>query len=197
MATYELPDLPYDYDALEPAIDARIMELHHDKHHQGYVNGANAALEKLESMRSSGDFSDVKAVKRDLSFNLSGHVNHSIFWENMSPDGGGEPGGALADAIEADFGSVEAFMDDFAAASKAVEGSGWGMLVHDPVADKLMVVQAENHNNRAVQGSTPLLVLDVWEHAYYLQYENDRGSYVDNFWDVVDWDDVAARYDAA
>ncbi|WP_327052539.1 superoxide dismutase [Halomicrococcus gelatinilyticus] len=197
MATYELPELPYDYDALEPTIDERIMELHHDKHHQGYVDGANAALEKLENMRESGDFGDVKAVKRDLSFNLSGHVNHTVFWENMSPDGGGEPGGELADAIESDFGSFDGFKDDFAAAAKGVEGSGWGLLVHDPVADQLMVIQAENHNNRAVQGSTPLLVLDVWEHAYYLQYENDRGEYVDNFWDVVDWDDVAERYDQA
>jgi Fe-Mn family superoxide dismutase len=197
MATYELPELPYDYDALEPTIDERIMELHHDKHHQGYVNGANAALEQLAEMRESGDFSDVKAVKRSLSFNLSGHVNHSVFWENMSPDGGGEPGGDLADAIESDFGSFDGFKQDFAAAAKGVEGSGWGMLVHDPVADQLMVIQAENHNNRAVQGSTPLLVLDVWEHAYYLQYENNRGEYVDNFWDVVDWDDVAERYDQA
>ncbi|MGM0590704.1 MAG: superoxide dismutase [Halobacteriota archaeon] len=197
MATYELPPLPYDYDALEPHIDARIMELHHDVHHQGYVNGANAALDTLESMRESGDYGGIKSVKRDLSFNLSGHVNHSIFWENMSPDGGGEPAGPLADAIEADFGSFEAFTEDFSEASKAVEGSGWGMLVHDPVADTLMVIQAENHNNRAVQGSTPLLVLDVWEHAYYLQYENKRGDYVDAFWNVVNWDDVAARYDAA
>jgi len=197
MATYELPELPYDYDALEPTIDERIMELHHDKHHQGYVNGANAALENLAEMRESGDFGDVKAVKRSLSFNLSGHVNHSVFWENMSPDGGGEPGGDLADAIESDFGSFDGFKQDFAAAAKGVEGSGWGMLVHDPVADQLMVIQAENHNNRAVQGSTPLLVLDVWEHAYYLQYENNRGEYVDNFWDVVDWDDVAERYDQA
>jgi len=197
MATYELPDLPYDYDALEPTIDSRIMELHHDKHHQGYVNGANAALDTLEEMRSSGDFSGVKSVKRDLSFNLSGHVNHSVFWENMSPNGGGEPGGELADAIDADFGGVDGLKQDFAEASKGVEGSGWGMLVYDPTGDQLMTIQAENHNNRAVQGSTPLLVLDVWEHAYYLQYENNRGEYVDNFWNVVDWDDVAARYDAA
>jgi Fe-Mn family superoxide dismutase len=197
MATYELPDLPYDYDALEPHVDQRIMELHHDKHHQGYVNGANAALDALESMRANDEWGDVKAVKRDLSFNLSGHVNHSVFWENMHPDGGGEPGGELADAIEADFGSYDAFTADFAAAAKGVEGSGWGMLVYDHVADQLMVIQAENHNNRAVQGSTPLLVCDVWEHAYYLQYENDRGSYVDAFWNVVNWDDVAERYEYA
>lgn len=197
MPPYQLPDLPYDYDALEPHIDARIMELHHDKHHRGYVDGANAAVERLEEMRETGDFGDVKAVKRDLSFNLSGHVNHTVFWENMSPDGGGEPGGELADAVEEDFGSFDGFRSDFSAAAKGVEGSGWGMLVHDQVADRLLVIQAENHNNRAVQGSTPLLVCDVWEHAYYLQYENDRGEYVDAFWNVVDWDDVARRYEAA
>ncbi len=196
MAVYELPPLPYDYDALEPHIDERIMELHHDKHHQGYVDGANSALDKLESMRSGSDFTEIKAVKRDLSFNLSGHVNHTVFWENMHPDGGGEPGGALADQIDEDFDSFDAFKQDFTEASKGVEGSGWGMLVHDAVADKLMVIQAENHNNIAVQGSTPLLVLDVWEHAYYLQYENNRGEYVDAFWNVVNWDDVAERYDA-
>nr|WP_199174769.1 superoxide dismutase [Halegenticoccus soli] len=195
--TYELPPLPYDYDALEPHIEARIMELHHDKHHQGYVDGANDALETLAEMRESGDFGDVKAVKRDLSFNLSGHVLHSTFWENMSPDGGGEPGGELADAIEDDFGSLDAFESDFSAAAKNVEGSGWGMLVYDHLSDGLLVIQAEKHNDLAVQGSTPLLVLDVWEHAYYLQYENDRGAYVDSFWNVVDWDDVAARYRAA
>jgi Fe-Mn family superoxide dismutase len=197
MSTYELPPLPYDYDALEPHIDARIMELHHDKHHQGYVDGANAALDRLSEMRESGDFGAIKSVKRDLSFNLSGHVNHSVFWENMSPDGGGEPSGELADAIASDFGSYDAMKADFAAAAGGVEGSGWGMLVHDSVADRLLVIQAENHNNRAVQGSTPLLVCDVWEHAYYLQYENDRGAYVDAFWNVVDWDDVAERYAAA
>ncbi|WP_129114356.1 superoxide dismutase [Halegenticoccus tardaugens] len=195
--TYELPDLPYDYDALEPHIDARIMELHHDKHHQGYVDGANDALAALSEMRESGDFGDVKAVKRDLSFNVSGHVNHSVFWRNMSPDGGGKPDGELADALEASFGSVDRFEEEFSEAAAAVEGSGWGMLVYDHLADGLLVIQAESHNDIAIQGSTPLLVLDVWEHAYYLQYENDREAYVDAFWNVVNWDDVAERYEAA
>lgn len=197
MATYELPDLPYDYDALEPAIDQRIMELHHDKHHQGYVNGANAALERLQQMRESGDMGDVKGVKRNLAFNLSGHVNHTVFWENMRPDGGGEPGGELADAISEQFGGFEQFKADFSAASKGVEGSGWGQLVYDHAADQMLVIAAENHQNQQASGSTPLLVLDVWEHAYYLQYENNRGEYVDNFWDIVNWDDVAQRYDTA
>jgi superoxide dismutase, Fe-Mn family len=194
---YELPPLPYDYDALEPHIDQRIMKLHHDKHHQGYVDGANKALKTLSQMRQAGDFEEVKSVKRDLSFNLSGHVNHSVFWENMSPNGGGKPDGDLAGAIQSDFGSFNAFKDEFSAAAENVEGSGWGMLVYDHLADKLLTIQAENHNNRAIQGATPLLVLDVWEHAYYLQYENDRGSYIDAFWQVVNWDNVATRFKQA
>ncbi|WP_435155879.1 superoxide dismutase [Haladaptatus sp. DFWS20] len=195
--TYELPPLPCEYDALAPTIDAKIMRLHHDKHHRGYVDGANAALESLAEMRQSGNFDEVKAVKRDLSFNLSGHVNHSVFWKSMSPDGGGKPYGKFADAIDEHFGSFEGFKQDFSAAAKNVEGSGWGMLVFDHISDEPMVIQAENHNDIAVQGSTPLLVLDVWEHAYYLQYENARGDYVDNFWNVVDWDSVAKRYETA
>jgi Fe-Mn family superoxide dismutase len=197
MPAYELPALPYDYDALEPSIDSRIMELHHDRHHQGYVDGANAALDRLEEMRDSGDFSGIKAVKRNLSFHTSGHANHSMFWENMSPDGGDQPGGVLADAIAEDFSSFDNLQREFTAAAGGVEGSGWGMLVHEPIADRLVVIQAENHNNRAIQGSTPLLALDVWEHAFYLQYENDKSAYIDAFWNVVDWDDVAERYDAA
>lgn len=194
--TYALPDLPYDYDALEPASDERTMELHHDKHHAGYVEGTNTALDRLATMRDERDFESIKAAKRNLSFNLSGHVLHSVFWENMSPEGGGDPPEDLADALVDDFGSIDSFRHDFAAAAKSVEGSGWGMLVYDHLADQLLVIQAEKHNDLAVQGSTPLLVVDVWEHAYYLQYENDRGAYVDNFWDVVDWEDVARRYRA-
>ena len=197
MSTYELPPLPYDYDALEPAIDERIMELHHDKHHQGYVDGANAALEKLQSMRQNDDWGDVKAVKRNLAFNYSGHINHSIFWQNMSPNGGGDPGSDLADAFAEHFGGFEQFKQDFAQSAKGVEGSGWGLLLYDHLADKPIVGMAENHQNQTPNGTTPLLVLDVWEHAYYLQYENGRGEYVDNFWDVVDWDDVAQRYEQA
>jgi superoxide dismutase, Fe-Mn family len=196
MATYELPDLPYSYDALEPSIDARIMELHHDKHHQGYVDGANTALDTLEEMRENDEWGDVKGVERNLAFNLSGHINHSVFWENMSPDGGGEPGGDLADALDDQFGSFEEFKTHFSEAAKGVEGSGWGMLLYDHVADIPIVSMAENHQNQSPLAS-PLLVLDVWEHAYYLQYENDRGEYVDNFWDVVNWDDVEERYDEA
>ncbi|MCO8244003.1 superoxide dismutase [Haladaptatus sp. AB643] len=196
MATYELPELPYSYDALEPSIDAHIMELHHDKHHQGYVNGANAALDTLEAMRENDEWGDVKGVERNLAFNLAGHINHSVFWENMSPDGGGEPGGELADALDDQFGSFDEFKANFSAAAKGVEGSGWGMLLYDHVGEIPIVTMAENHQNQSPM-ATPLLVLDVWEHAYYLQYENNRGEYVDNFWDIVNWDDVEERYDEA
>lgn len=193
---YALPDLPYAYDALEPHIDEKIMRLHHDEHHQGYVDGANSALSQLMEMRKKETFDQIKPVKRDLSFNLSGHILHSIFWESMSPTGGGKPSGAFAEALAHDFGSVDNVIGEFSAAAKNVEDSGWGMLVYDHLADQLLVTQAEDHNDLAVQGATPLLVLDVWEHAYYLQYTNNRGDYVDAFWNVVNWDAVESRYEA-
>ena len=188
---YTLPDLPYKHDALEPHISKEIMMLHHDKHHLAYVNGANAALDKLDAGRKNNwQGVDIKGVERDLSFNLSGHVLHSVFWPNMKPNGGGKPGGKLADMINADFGSFDAFKAQFSAAAKAVEGSGWGLLVYDPTSDQMLTLQAEKHNLLSGQNSIPLLVCDVWEHAYYLQYKNDRGSYVDAFWNVVNWDNV-------
>lgn len=188
---YTLPDLPYKNDALEPYISKDIMALHHDKHHLAYVNGANAALDKLESGRKNNwQGVDIKGVERDLSFNLAGHVLHSIFWPNMKQNGGGKPGGKLADMINSDFGSFDSFKAQFATAAKAVEGSGWGLLVYDPTSDQLLTLQAEKHNLLSGQNSIPLLVCDVWEHAYYLQYKNDRGSYVDAFWNVVNWDNV-------
>lgn len=188
---YALPDLPYKYDALEPYISQEIMKLHHDKHHLAYVNGANAALDKLDAARKNGWAGvDIKGVERDLSFNLAGHVLHSIFWPNMKQNGGGKPGGKLADKMNEDFGSFDAFKAQFAAASKAVEGSGWGLLVYDPLSDQLLTLMAEKHNLLSGQTTIPLLVCDVWEHAYYLQYKNDRGAYVDAFWNVINWDNV-------
>lgn len=188
---YTLPELPYKYDALEPYISKEIMTLHHDKHHLAYVNGANTALDKLEAGRKSNwQGMDIKGIERDLSFNLAGHVLHSIFWPNMKQNGGGKPGGKLADMINEDFGSFDAFKAQFGAAAKAVEGSGWGMLVYDPISDQLLTLQAEKHNLLSGQNSVPLLVCDVWEHAYYLQYKNDRGSYVDAFWNTVNWENV-------
>ncbi len=188
---YSLPDLPYKYDALEPYISQEIMKLHHDKHHLAYVNGANAALDKLDAARKNGWTGvDIKGVERDLSFNLAGHVLHSIFWPNMKQNGGGKPGGRLADKINEDFGSFDAFKAQLAAAAKAVEGSGWGLLVYDPVSDQLLTLMAEKHNLLSGQTTVPLLVCDVWEHAYYLQYKNDRGAYVDAFWNVINWENV-------
>ncbi len=188
---YTLPELPYKYDALEPYISKEIMTLHHDKHHLAYVNGANAALDKLDMGRKNNwQGVDLKAVERDLSFNLAGHVLHSVFWPNMKANGGGKPGGKLADKINEDFGTFDAFKAQLSAAAKQVEGSGWGLLVYDPTSDQLLTLQAEKHNLLATQNSFPLLVCDVWEHAYYLQYKNDRGAYVDAFWNVINWDYV-------
>jgi len=195
--TYELPELSYEYDALEPYIDERIMELHHSAHHQAYVDGANEALERVAEMRDEDDFEGLRAAKRDFSFHLSGHVNHTVFWENMSPDGGGEPGGALADRIDESFGSFDAFRAEFSEAANQVQPVGWAMLFYEPVADGLVIGQVESQNDLVHQDATPLLALDVWEHAYYLQYENRRDEYVEEWWNVVDWEDVAERCRAA
>jgi Fe-Mn family superoxide dismutase len=197
MKKYELPPLPYAYDALEPHISKEIMTLHHDKHHLAYVNGANAALEKLENGRKNNfQGTDVKAIERDLSFHFAGHMLHSIFWPNMKSGGGGKPGGALADKINADFGgSYDGFKAQFTEAAKTVEGIGWGILAFDPLSDQLLTFGAEKHNLLLGPGTIPLLVCDVWEHAYYLQYKNDKASYVNAWWNVVNWDDVAKRFD--
>jgi len=195
---YVLPDLPYKYNALEPVISEQIMTLHHDKHHAAYVNGANAALEKLYKGRPAGlQGVDVKAILRDLAFNASGHSMHSIFWPNMKPSGGGKPGGKLVDQINKDFGSFDSFKLQFGNAAKTVEGSGWGILAYDQLSDQLLTLQAEKHQNLTAQATVPILVLDVWEHAYYLQYKNDRAAYVDKWWDVVNWSDVENRFDKA
>jgi Fe-Mn family superoxide dismutase len=193
IAKIELPPLPYKYNALEPVISQKIMELHHDKHHKSYVDGANAALEKLEKYRKGEIEIDVRATLRDLSFHMNGHVLHSIFWPNMKPpEENNKPGGKVADLINKVFGSFESFKKEFSNAAKSVEGSGWAVLVKDE-KDNLYVFQIEKHNLMHVAGFKPLLVLDVWEHAYYLDYLNDRGKYVDNWWKVVNWDDVEKR----
>jgi Fe-Mn family superoxide dismutase len=193
---YELPQLPYAYNALEPYIIEEIMRLHHAKHHQAYVNGANAALEKIEKAAKGEIQIDVRAVLRDLSFNLDGHKLHSIFWPNMAPPGkgGGKPGGAIADKINAEFGSFENFKKLFSDAAKTVEGVGWALLLYDPEADRLVLTQIEKQNLMHLAELPILLAIDVWEHAYYLQYKNDRASYVDNWWNVVNWDDVEQRF---
>jgi len=196
---YVLPDLPYAYNALEPVISEEIMKLHHDKHHAAYVNGANAALEKLDKARKGELQIDIKAVLRDYSFNFGGHVLHSIFWPNMASPGkgGGTPGGALADKIRADFGSFDKFKAQFSDAAKTVEGSGWALLLFDNMTNQLVLTQIEKQNFMHLAQLPILLGIDVWEHAYYLLYKNDRGAYVDKWWGVVNWDDVSKRFDKA
>ena len=195
---HALPPLPYPYEALEPHIDAQTMKLHHDLHHKSYVDGLNAAEEKLAAARTSGDFAGVKHLARELAFHGSGHFLHCIFWNNLAPaghGGGGEPTGALADQIKKDFGSFDAFQKQFAAAATTAEGSGWGLLVWQgaPGLGKLEILAAEKHHVNTQFTAQPILALDVWEHAYYLKYQNRRAEYVKAFWNVVNWNDVAQR----
>lgn len=202
---YILPPLPYAPDALEPHIDAETMVLHHDKHHLAYVNGLNAALDGLRALREAGDGKPmdggrVKALSRDIAFHGSGHFLHVLFWNNMAPagqGGGGEPTGALADLIRQSFGSFSKAWDQFSAAAKSVEASGWAILAYEPMSGRLAVMQSEKHQNLTAWGVTPLLAIDVWEHAYYLKYRNNRAAYVDAFRNIVNWVDVAKRLDRA
>ncbi|WP_199484898.1 superoxide dismutase [Actinomadura craniellae] len=195
--TYSLPDLPYDYAALEPAITGEILELHHAKHHAAYVKGANDTLEQLEEARAKEQLGGLVGLEKTLAFNLSGHVLHTIFWDNLSPDGGDRPDGELGSAIDEHFGSFEAFKKQLTLATQTVQGSGWGVLGWEPLGRKLIVQQVYDHHGNVGIGSVPLLVFDAWEHAYYLQYRNVRPDYVAKLWDLVNWNDVAARLTAA
>ena len=194
MRKAELPPLPYGADALEPYYDARTVELHHGKHHQAYVNGLNAAIDGLAAARSAGDFGLIKHLEREVAFHGGGHVLHSIFWTNLRPGGGGQPDGALGDALAREFGSFAAFDAQLRAATNAVEGSGWGVVAADPSSGALIVLQVEKHQNQVLPGWTPILVIDVWEHAYYLNYQNRRAEWVDAVMNhLVDWANVAKR----
>jgi superoxide dismutase, Fe-Mn family len=199
MEEYKLADLPYAYNALEPYIDEATMRLHHGKHHAAYVNGLNAALKKLEEARAKADFSAVQALSKAVAFHGSGHAMHALFWSVMcpAPQSKAPASGALYDAIVRDFGSMEAFKKHFSEAAKTVEGSGWAVLAYEPIGKRLLVLQAENHQKLTVQGSVPLLVLDAWEHAYYLKYQNKRADYVDAWWNIVNWQEVEKRYSEA
>jgi len=197
MPEYTLPDLPYDYGALEPHYSAQILELHHDKHHAAYVKGANGALEKLSQARETGTFDTINQLQKNLAFNLSGHVLHSLFWQNMSPGGGDKPDGDIAAAIDESFGSFEGFRNQLSEAALNVQGSGWGALTWEPLGQRLIVEQVYDHQSNVGQGAPPLLVLDMWEHAYYLQYKNVKADWVDAFWNIVNWPDVAARFGRA
>ena len=197
MNIYTLPDLSYDPGALEPHISGRIMELHHDKHHAAYVKGANTALEKLHGIREKGDFSAITMLEKNLAFHVSGHVLHSLLWTNLHPDGGGEPTGDLADLIDATFGGYAAFRQQMTEAAATIQGSGWALASWEPTARRLVVQQVHDHQGNHGQGMVPLLAIDAWEHAFYLQYENRKGEYLDAIWNVVSWTDVAARLAAA
>ena len=197
MAEYTLPDLPYDYAALEPHISARIMELHHDKHHATYVAGANTALEKLAEARTSGDLTYINQLEKNLAFNLGGHVNHSVFWTNMSPDGGDKPTGELAAAIDEFFGSFDGFKAQFTAAATGLQGSGWAVLGWDPLGSKLLIHQLFDQQGNTVLGTIPVLQLDMWEHAFYLDYFNVKPDYVKAWWNIVNWENAQQRFLAA
>ncbi|GAB3068921.1 superoxide dismutase [Intrasporangium mesophilum] len=194
---YTLPDLDYDYAALEPHISARIMELHHSKHHKAYVDGANAAVAKLEELRESGDYGAVNGVEKNLAFHLGGHTNHSVFWKNMSPDGGGQPEGEVAAAIVEFFGSFDKFQAHFNANANAIQGSGWSILAWDTLGQRLNIMQLFDQQGNIPVGQIPVLQLDMWEHAFYLQYENVKADYVKAWWNIVNWQDVSARLDRA
>lgn len=197
MADYTLPDLPYDYAALEPSISGRIMELHHSKHHQAYVTGANTAIAQLAEARETGNLANVNKLEKDLAFNLGGHVNHSIFWTNLSPEGGDKPTGELAAAIDDHFGSFDKFQAHFTATALGVQGSGWAVLAWDSIGQRLIIVQFFDQQANFPAGVVPLLMLDVWEHAYYLDYQNVRADYVKAFWNIANWENVQRRFQAA
>jgi Fe-Mn family superoxide dismutase len=197
MADYTLPELPYDFAALEPSISGAIMELHHSKHHQAYVTGANTALAQLAEARDTGNLANVNKLEKDLSFNLGGHVNHSIFWTNLSPNGGDKPTGDLASAIDDQFGSFDKFTAHFTATAMGVQGSGWAVLAYDSIGQRLIIVQFFDQQGNLPAGIVPLLMLDVWEHAYYLDYKNVRADYVKAFWNIANWENVQKRFDVA
>ena len=202
-AGYELPPLPYGFGDLAPEIDKSVIEVHYAKHHAGYVKGLNATIQKLSQARAAGDFSRIKALSRDLAFHGSGHILHSLYWQSMAPLSSRrlkiifEPPAPLRQALTRDFGSTEAFHSQFTEAANKVEGSGWAILAYEPMGRRLLILQAEKHQNLTIWGVIPLLACDVWEHAYYAQYQNRRSEYVDNFYKLIDWPAVAGRYAAA
>ena len=194
MVPYVLPELPYDLAALEPHYSAEVLALHHDKHHAAYVAGANAAVDRLAEAREAWDFSAIVGLEKTLAFNLSGHVLHSLFWKNLSPDGGGRPEGELAAALDESFGSFEAFSAQLTAVTTTVQGSGWGVLAWEPLGQRLIVEQVSDHQGNVSQAAAPLLVFDAWEHAFYLQYRNVKADYVAALWHLVNWADIATRF---
>lgn len=196
---YVLPDLPYDYGALEPHISGHIMELHHDKHHATYVQGANETIDKFRTSRTNHDFATISMLEKNLAFHVSGHVLHSVFWTNLSPDGGGEPDAtsSLASVLGETFGGVARFRAQMTETAAKVQGSGWALASWEPVAGRIVVQQVHDHQGNHGQGTIPLLAIDAWEHAYYLQYENRKAEFFDAVWNVVNWRDVQTRFEHA
>jgi Fe-Mn family superoxide dismutase len=188
--SFSLPKLQYDYNALAPFMSEEQLKLHHDKHHQAYVNGANALFERLDEAREDNMEIDVKAILKELSFHVGGHMLHSTFWDCMAPAGrgGGKPDGAIADLIDREFGTFNRFKMEFTKAANGVEGSGWAVLALQECVARPLIMQVEKHNVNVYPGFRMVVALDVWEHAYYLDYKNDRARYVDGFWNVVNWD---------
>jgi Fe-Mn family superoxide dismutase len=194
MSEYALPDLPYDLDALEPHLSAEILELHYGKHHAAYVKGANDTLEKLADAREQQEYGHIGQLEKSLAFHISGHVLHSLLWKNMSPQGGGTPNGGLGAALDQHFGSFDAFKSQLTSAAETVQGSGWGTLSWEPLGKRLVVEQVFDHQGNVGNGALPILVIDMWEHAYYLQYQNRKKEWLDSFWQLVNWTDVAERF---
>ena len=197
---YKLPDLAYDFGALEPVISAEIMQLHYSKHHNAYVTNLNAALEKYYEAESKGDMAAMIGLQQAIRFNGGGHVNHSIFWTNLAPPshgGGGAPSGDLSSALIKEFGSIESFIEKFSSQTVAIQGSGWGWLGLNKARGSLVIATCGNQDPLSTQGLVPLLGIDVWEHAYYLQYKNVRADYVKNIWNIVNWKNVEQRFKSA
>lgn len=197
MLEYTLPDLDYDYGALEPHISGAIMELHHGKHHAAYVKNANDAVARLDEARAREDYAPLPTLERTLAFNLSGHILHSIFWKNLTPKGGGPPVGELRLAIDRDFGSFDRFRGQMVAVASSIMGSGWSGLTWEPLSERLLITQIYDHQSNLNQAGVPLMVIDAWEHAYYLQYRNQKAAFFEAVWHLWDWNDIAARYVSA
>jgi len=190
---YALPELPYGYDALEPHVSREALELHHDAHHAAYVKGANETLDRLEDARRERAFEHIGQLEKSLAFNVAGHVLHSLLWKNLTPAGGASPNGDVAAALKKDFGSFDAFKEQLTAAAAAVQGSGWAALSWEPFGQRLLVEQVYDHQGNTGNATVPILVVDMWEHAYYLQFRNKKAEWLEAFWELVNWADVAQR----
>jgi Fe-Mn family superoxide dismutase len=197
MARYELPDLDYDYSALAPHISGEINELHYTKHHAAYVKGSNDTLDKLAEARDTGDFGNIVGLETTLAFNLAGHANHVVWWKILSPEGGDKPTGELAAAIDDAFGSFDKFKAQFTAVSTTIQGNGWGALSWDPLGKTLITQQLRDHHNNLILPTTPILLVDVWEHAFYLDYKNVKPKYVEALWNIFNWAEISKRFDNA